>query len=124
MILELSKKTFEELEIYKDLYPYEYDTNNKDLTNTLTRLIFKAFNHGKMSGSRTILNKINMKGGILIKDIELFDIYQNISEDRKSLAFHIIYQAENRTLLSEEVDKIQQEIIKILETDPEWEVRK
>ena len=62
-----------------------------------------------------ILNKINMKGGILIKDIELFDIYQNISEDRKSLAFHIIYQATDRTLLSEEVDKIQQEIIKILE---------
>lgn len=61
MILELSKKTFEELEIYKDLYPYEYDTNNKDLTNTLTRLIFKAFNHGKMSGSRTILNKINIE---------------------------------------------------------------
>ena len=71
-----------------------------------------------------ILNKINIAGGNLIKDIDLFDIYEKISDTKKSLAFHIIYQATDRTLLSKEVDKIQQEIIKILEKDSEWNVRK
>jgi phenylalanyl-tRNA synthetase beta chain len=73
-----------------------------------------------------VLNKINIAGGALIRDIDLFDIYEGegIPEGKKNLAFHIIYQAEDRTLKSKEIDKIHQKIIKTLEENPEWEVRR
>jgi phenylalanyl-tRNA synthetase beta chain len=73
-----------------------------------------------------VLNKINSSGGILIRDVDLFDIYEGdeIEEGKKNLAFHIIYQAQDRTLSSKEIDEIQNKIIKNLEEDPEWEVRK
>ena len=73
-----------------------------------------------------VLNKINVTGGALVRDVDLFDIYEGegIVQGKKNLAFHIIYQAEDRTLKSEEIDKIQQKIIKTLEENPEWEVRR
>ena len=73
-----------------------------------------------------VLNKINAIGGPLIRDIDLFDIYEGeeLPGSKKNLAFHIVYQAKNRTLASEEIDKIQNKIIRELEKDPEWEVRK
>ncbi len=73
-----------------------------------------------------VLNKIEVSSGPLVRDVDLFDIYEGeeLPEGKKNLAFHIIYQAEDRTLKSKEIDKIQQKIIKILEENPEWEVRK
>ncbi|MDI6882890.1 MAG: phenylalanine--tRNA ligase subunit beta [Patescibacteria group bacterium] len=79
-------------------------------------------------GTKTVevLNKIEQVGGKLVGDVDLFDIYQGkeLPQDKENLAFHIIYQAEDRTLKSEEVDKIHQRIIKALEENSEWEVRK
>ena len=73
-----------------------------------------------------VLNKIETAGGILVKDVDLFDIYEGeeIPGGKKNLAFHIIYQAKDRTLSSKEIDEIQQKIIKTLEENPEWQVRK
>jgi len=73
-----------------------------------------------------VLNKINKTGGKLVRDVDLFDIYQGeaIPEGKENFAFHIIYQAEDRTLSSEEIDRIHQRIIKAVEENPEWEVRK
>ncbi|MCD6550543.1 phenylalanine--tRNA ligase subunit beta [bacterium] len=73
-----------------------------------------------------VLNKINQAGGMLVRDVDLFDIYQgkNLPEGKKNLAFHIIYQAKDRTLSKEEIDQIQAKIIKALEKNPYWEVRK
>ncbi len=53
----------------------------------------------------------------LIKNIEPFDIYcgKNLGKNKKSVAFRITYQAEDRTLEDEEVGVIQEEIIKELE---------
>lgn len=52
----------------------------------------------------------------LIKRVELFDVFQGgkLGEGKKSMAFHIVYQAE-RTLVSEEVDGLQKKLIKNLE---------
>jgi phenylalanyl-tRNA synthetase beta chain len=52
----------------------------------------------------------------LIKQVELFDVYQGgrLGADNKSLAFHIIYQAD-KTLTSEEADEVQAKLIKHLE---------
>ncbi len=73
-----------------------------------------------------VLNIINRVGGKLIKDIDLFDIYEGeeIIKGKKNLAFHIIYQAEDRTLSSEEIDKVQNKIIKTLEEETSWEARR
>ncbi|GAH51341.1 unnamed protein product, partial [marine sediment metagenome] len=73
-----------------------------------------------------VLNKINVTGGSLVRDVDLFDIYEGeeLPRGKKNLAFHLIYQAEGRTLKSEEIDEIHQKIIKALEKDPEWQVRK
>ncbi|MDO8524190.1 MAG: phenylalanine--tRNA ligase subunit beta [bacterium] len=80
------------------------------------------------SGTKTadILNIISAVGGKIVKDVDLFDVYTGveISEGKENLAFHIIYQDENKTLNSKEVDEAHKKIIKALEENPEWEIRK
>ena len=51
-----------------------------------------------------------------VKEVELFDVYEGgkLGANKKSLAFHIVYQAD-RTLTSEEVDKMQEVLIGKLE---------
>ena len=73
-----------------------------------------------------VLNRIYDAGGNLIRDVDLFDIYEGeeLPEKKKNLAFHIIYQSADRTLSSKEIDEIQQKIIKAFQEEPEWEVRK
>jgi len=62
----------------------------------------------------------------LVRDIDLFDIYEGeeLPEGKKNLAFHLIYQAQDRTLSSKEIDEIHSKIIKTLESEPEWQVRR
>jgi phenylalanyl-tRNA synthetase beta chain len=73
-----------------------------------------------------ILNKIETVGGILVRDVDLFDVFEGsgLPAGKKNLAFHIIYQSEERTLSSQEIDELQSKIIKALEKNPEWQVRK
>jgi len=73
-----------------------------------------------------VLNKIEIAAGPLLRDVDLFDIYEGeeLPEGKKNLAFHLIYQAEDRTLPSKEIDNIHSRIIKSLEEEPEWQVRK
>ncbi len=73
-----------------------------------------------------VLNKINAAGGPLIRDVDLFDMYggEEIPAGKKNLAFHIIFQAEDHTLTAEEIDKLMAKIVKALEKEPSWEVRK
>ena len=60
----------------------------------------------------------------LIRQADLFDVYQGdkLGQGKKSLAFHIIYQAD-KTLTSEEVDEIQGKLVKHLEKEFEAKVR-
>lgn len=52
-----------------------------------------------------------------IKKIEPFDVYQGkrLGKNKKSVAFRIFYQTDDRTLKEKEVDKIQSRIIRELE---------
>jgi len=54
----------------------------------------------------------------LISQVELFDVYQGdkLGEGKKSLAFHVIYQAD-RTLTNQAVDELQEKLIKHLEKE-------
>jgi len=73
-----------------------------------------------------VLNEIYGVGRKLIRDVDLFDIYEGeeLPQGKKNLAFHIIYQAEDRTLSPKEIDELQNKIIKNLENEPGWQVRK
>jgi len=73
-----------------------------------------------------VLNEIEVAGGSLVRDVDLFDIYQGekIPEGKKNLSFHIVYQSDVKTLKSKEIDKIHQKIINALEKGRGWEVRK
>ncbi len=73
-----------------------------------------------------VLNTIEIAGGAILKDVDLFDVYsgEEIDSGRENLAFHIIYQDENKTLSSKEVDQEHQKIIKALEENLEWEIRR
>jgi phenylalanyl-tRNA synthetase beta chain len=61
----------------------------------------------------------------LIKTVELFDVYigNKLAGGKKSLAFHINYQAEERTLTAAEVDKIQSDLVARLEEKFEAKLR-
>lgn len=73
-----------------------------------------------------VIAKMKQFGGVVTKEIDLFDIFEgdNISQGKKNLAFHIIYQSGDRTLSPEEIDEIHAKIVKGLEVEAGWEVRK
>jgi len=95
--------------------PSKYPSIVRDiaiLTNKETKII-------------TVMNLINSSGGALIVDIDLFDIYEgnNIPDNKKSLAFHIIYQSDDHTLTDKEVNDLHQKVTKTLKEEGEWEIR-
>ena len=52
-------------------------------------------------------------GGDLVEEVQLIDTYENAEKfgaDNASYTYRIVYRSNDRTLLSEEVDKIQDEI--------------
>lgn len=61
----------------------------------------------------------------LLIEVELFDIYQDdsLGAGLKSWAFHLIYQDKNQTLNSEEIDRIQAELISYFQEKFEAQVR-
>ena len=50
---------------------------------------------------------------VLVKNVELFDSYhgEHVGAGKKSLAFHILYQSNERTLTAEEADATHKELI-------------
>lgn len=69
-----------------------------------------------------VLDVIENTAGELLEDTDLFDIYER--ENDKSLAFHLIFQAKDRTLTDEEVNGIMEKIFTAIEANPDWEVRR
>src|SRR6056297_324851 len=73
-----------------------------------------------------VLNLINNTDHEILKDTELFDIYQGeqIPAGQKSIAFKLLFQAPDRTLTDEEVNEVFNQIVKNLEDKYEAEIRK
>ncbi len=65
----------------------------------------------------TIKKAIFSSDNTLIKDIELFDIYEgeNMEKDKKAIAFRITLQAEDRTLTDQDMTTVQANIFANLE---------
>jgi phenylalanyl-tRNA synthetase beta chain len=110
---KLQKVVSEEQE-YRPISPYP--TAVRDIALLIPRKVLVG----------QVLIKIQQAGANLVKDVDLFDIYEGdeIPDGKKNLAFHIIYQSKDKTLSAKEIDKVHNKIIESLEADPEWEVRK
>lgn len=69
---------------------------------------------------------IENTAGPLLIDSDLFDLYEGegVEDDKKSLAFRLVFQAADRTLKDEEVEALMQKVTKTLEENIDWEVRK
>lgn len=73
-----------------------------------------------------VLNLINNTDDEILKETELFDIYQGeqIPEGQKSIAFKLLFQAPDRTLTDQEVNEVVNKIVENLESEYEAEIRK
>jgi phenylalanyl-tRNA synthetase beta chain len=61
---------------------------------------------------------IGRAGGELLRDVRLFDVYrgEQIGAGKKSLAYSLTYQADDRTLTDKDVEKVRTKIIRAVET--------
>ena len=69
-----------------------------------------------------VLDVIENTAGKLLIDTDLFDIYEN--EERKSLAFHLIFQSPEKTLTDGEINAVMKKVFEAIEANEDWEVRK
>lgn len=84
-----------------------------------------AFILSKNINSMDVLKEINRSGGRMIVDVDVFDLYEgnNISNDKKSLAFKITFMDINKTLTDEEVNATLNNIIQNIESKFNAELR-
>lgn len=66
-----------------------------------------AFIFDKTVTYEEVIKSIKKESSELLKEVNLFDLFENedIGKDRKSMAFTLEYQSDNRTLTEEEVEK-------------------
>lgn len=65
----------------------------------------------------TVAQTIRQAGGALLRDVRLFDVYrgEQIGAAKKSLAYSLTYQADDRTLTDKDVEKLRAKIIRAVE---------
>jgi phenylalanyl-tRNA synthetase beta chain len=64
-----------------------------------------------------VVRIIHQAGGGLLRAARLFDVYrgEQVGAGKKSLAYSLTYQAEDRTLTDKDVEKVRAQIIRALE---------
>ena len=62
--------------------------------------------------SETIKTQIKRSGGKLLDSCKEFDVYNNIEDGKKSIAYKLIFKDPNKTLMEEEVMEVFNKIIK------------
>jgi phenylalanyl-tRNA synthetase beta chain len=57
------------------------------------------------------------QGGNIVESVKLFDVYkgEQVPEGKKSIAYALVYRAENRTLTDGDVNKVHDKIVRTLE---------
>jgi phenylalanyl-tRNA synthetase beta chain len=64
----------------------------------------------------TVENELWRAGGFLLKNVELFDVYEGeqIASGKKSLAYHLTFQSPNKTLKDKDTQNLRSSILKKL----------
>lgn len=75
--------------------------------------------------SHEIEQVVKKHGGVLLESVKMFDLYKGkqIPEGYKSVAYELIFRAEDRTLVDDEVNTIFDKVLKELETELEAQLR-
>ena len=76
-----------------------------------------------VTSTEAVQELIERTGGELVIDSDLFDEYEPPEGGRKGLAFHIEYQAQDRTLTDEEINKVHAEILTALKAEMDAQIR-
>ena len=115
VIFELDLKALFELNIFKEEFKaiQKFPMMERDL----------AIYVEKRTEVEEVKNLIEEVGGKFLKQLELFDIFENKENNKKSLAFHLIFGKKSGTLQGFEVDKKIEDISQKLE-EKNYEMRK
>ncbi len=99
------------LDIYKNISGIKYQQESKfpALERDLAFVVDKKISYNKLYQAIKDFNP-------LIVEVDLFDVYSGdkLEKNLKSLAFHISYQSDEKTLSAQEVDDIQKDLVKFL----------
>jgi phenylalanyl-tRNA synthetase beta chain len=133
---EIHPSLLEKYEIDQNVYVFEMsltDLESFPATERLYRKISRfpcadrdlaivVDEHTEADALKTVITKA---GGPLLKNARLFDIYRGaqVGEGRKSLAFSLRFQSDERTLTDEEVQAACDNILKALEEEFEAQLR-
>ena len=66
---------------------------------------------------------IKKAGGRLLSEVNVFDVYEKLDNDKKSIAYNLTFMDSNRTLTDEEVMNVFDNIIKKVTTTLDVELR-
>ena len=112
----------------KEIYVFELNLN--DLFGKTNKLKYKpapkypsiekdmAFVLDRKISAGDVITTIKKTGGKLLNTVEVFDVYtgENVSSDKKSIAFTLSFMDSNRTLTEEEVMEVFNKIISKVES--------
>ena len=82
-----------------------------------------AFIVPKSMSSSEVEAVIKKAGGRLLSEINVFDVYEKLDNDKKSIAYNLTFMDNNRTLTDEEVMSVFENIIKKVTTSLDVELR-
>ena len=85
-----------------------------------------AFVMPKNMNSQEVEKVINKAGGKLLKEVKPFDLYvgENVSDDEKSIAYSLVFEDDERTLTTDEVNELFNNIIEEVYKKLGLEIRK
>ena len=111
--LELPKKTLKDLKVKFSFS--DYQKSERDF----------AFIVNKEVKAKDLIDTISNVDESLIKDIKVFDVYEgdNIPENQKSIAISVTIQSSERTLNENDLEKINNLIIKTVENKTGAKIR-
>lgn len=94
-------------------YPFEVISSYPAIREDLAIVVDKGVE------AAAVESVIRRAGGFLLKDVALFDLYQGsqLPSGKKSLAYHLTFQAPDKTLTDKNVSKNRQRILRQLQNE-------
>ncbi|MCA9971582.1 MAG: phenylalanine--tRNA ligase subunit beta [Anaerolineales bacterium] len=100
-------------------YPYEPTSAYPAVREDLALIVDKALPAAEVAAA------ISRAGGFLLKRVELFDVYEGaqVPAGKRSLAYHLTFQAPDKTLSDKDVSRQRQRILKQLQSSLDARLR-